>query len=209
MEARRLAVLDAYEFTPPRFPDDRGVFVAPFQEPAFLTAIGHPLSVAQTNHSVSRRGTIRGIHFSATPPGQGKYVYCPRGALFDIVIDLRTGSPTYGDWDTVRLDSEDFHAIYLAEGLGHGFMALEDDTAMAYLCTRGYDPEREHGITPLDPTLDLPWPSDIEPILSPKDRSAPTLKEAERAGLLPSYGDCVEHYSNLRAEHARVPTSGR
>ncbi|WP_431879902.1 dTDP-4-dehydrorhamnose 3,5-epimerase family protein [Amycolatopsis sacchari] len=198
MKVRELAVKDAYEFTPQRFPDQRGLFVAPFQEPALVEAVGHPLRLAQTNHSVSRRGTIRGVHFADTPPGQAKYVYCPSGALLDVIVDLRVGSPTFGRWDAVRLDSVDFRAVYLAEGLGHAFVALEDDTAMAYLCSTGYNPGGEHGITPLDPALELPWPGDIEPILSEKDTSAPTFAEAEAAGLLPSYEACVAHYATLR-----------
>ncbi|GHF46661.1 dTDP-4-dehydrorhamnose 3,5-epimerase [Amycolatopsis bartoniae] len=197
MKVRELAVKDAYEFTPQQFPDNRGLFVAPLQEPALVEAVGHPMHLAQTNHSVSRRGTIRGLHFADTPPGQAKYVYCPSGALLDVVVDLRVGSPTFGRWDAVRLDSVDFRAVYIAEGLGHGFVALEDNTAMSYLCSTGYNPGGEHGITPLDPALDLPWPEGIERILSEKDASAPTLAEAEAAGLLPSYAACVAHYASL------------
>lgn len=198
MQARELTVRDAFEFTPRTFPDNRGLFVAPFQEPAFLEAVGHPLRLAQTNHSISRRGTIRGIHFSDTPPGQAKYVYCPQGALLDVVVDLRVGSPTFGQWDAVRLDTVDFRAVYVAEGIGHGFVALEENTAMSYLCSEGYRPGAEHGITPLDEALRLPWPSDIEAILSEKDLSAPTLAEAPDQGILPNYEDCVTHYKSLR-----------
>jgi epimerase EvaD len=197
MQVRELAVRDAYEFTPRKFPDHRGLFVAPFQEPAVTKAIGHPLRLAQTNHSVSRRGTIRGVHFADTPPGQAKYVYCPQGALLDVIVDLRVGSPTFGRWDAVRLDSTDFRAVYLAEGLGHAFVALEDDTAMAYLCSTGYNPSGEHGITPLDPELGLPWPAGMPPILSEKDTEAPTLAEALATGLLPRYDDCLSHYAAL------------
>lgn len=199
MQVRELAVRDAYEFVPKTFPDQRGLFVAPFQEAALTEALGHPLRLAQTNHSVSRRGTIRGVHFADTPPGQAKYIYCPRGALLDVLVDLRTGSPTFGRWDAVRLDSTDFHAVYLAEGLGHAFVALEDDTAMAYLCSTGYNPAAEHGIDPLDPELGLPWPADPPPLLSEKDRAAPSLAEAAAAGILPRYADCVAHYEKLRA----------
>ncbi|MEU6642177.1 dTDP-4-dehydrorhamnose 3,5-epimerase [Saccharomonospora sp. NPDC046836] len=198
MDVRELAVRDAYEFTPRLFPDQRGLFSAPFQERAFLEAVGHRLTVAQTNHSVSRRGTIRGIHFADIPPGQAKYVYCPRGALLDVVVDLRVGSPTFGQWDAVRLDSRDFRAVYVPEGLGHGFIALEDDTAMAYLCSTGYNPAGEHGITPLDPDLSLPWPAELEFTLSEKDSTAPTLAEAQASGLLPNYADCVAYYRKLR-----------
>lgn len=198
MQVRELAVRDAYEFTPQQFPDHRGLFVAPFQEPALLETIGHPLRVAQTNHSMSKRGTIRGVHFADTPPGQAKYVYCPSGTLLDVIVDLRVGSPTFGRWDAVRLDSTDFRAVYVAEGLGHAFVALEDDTAMSYLCSTGYNPGGERGITPLDPELGLPWPADITPILSEKDTAAPTLAEAQATGLLPSYESCQAFYATLR-----------
>jgi dTDP-4-dehydrorhamnose 3,5-epimerase len=201
MQFRQLSVADAFEFTPRAFHDERGVFVAPFQEAAFQEAVGHPLRLGQSNHSVSRRGTIRGIHFANTPPGQGKYVYCPRGAFLDVVVDLRVGSPTFGEWDAVRIDATEFKAVYLAEGLGHGFVALEDDTALSYLCSEPYNPTGEHGISPLDPALDLPWPTDLEHILSEKDRTAPTLAEALESGLLPSYQDCVAYYDKLRSTY--------
>ncbi|WP_236789193.1 dTDP-4-dehydrorhamnose 3,5-epimerase family protein [Amycolatopsis sp. GM8] len=197
MKVRQLAISDAYEFTPRQFPDHRGLFVAPFQESTLVEAVGHPMRLAQTNHSVSKRGTIRGVHFADTPPGQAKYVYCPSGALLDVIVDLRVGSPTFGRWEAVRLDSVEFRAVYLAEGLGHAFVALADDTAMSYLCSTGYNPAGEHGITPLDPELGLPWPTDIEPILSEKDTQAPTLAEARAAGLLPSYEACRAHYATL------------
>ncbi|MBE8520060.1 dTDP-4-dehydrorhamnose 3,5-epimerase [Amycolatopsis sp. H6(2020)] len=199
MQFRRLSVPDAFEFSPRAFPDERGLFVAPFQEDVFRTAVGHPLRLGQANHSVSRRGTIRGIHFADTPPGQAKYIYCPRGSLLDVVVDIRVGSPTFGQWDSVVLDSREFRAMYLAEGLGHGFVALEDDTVMSYFCSEPYNPTGEHGITPLDPALDLPWPADIEQVLSDKDRTAPTLAEAEARGLLPMYADCVAYYDKLRS----------
>ncbi len=198
MHSRRLSVLDAYEFTPRAFSDHRGLFVSPFQGEVFAEAVGHRLNLAQTNHSVSRRGTIRGVHFADTPPGQAKYVYCARGALLDVVVDLRVGSPTFGEWDSVRLDSQAFNSVYVAEGLGHAFIALEDDTAMSYICSEPYNPTGEHGINPLDPDLDLPWPQDIEHVLSSKDTDAPGLKDAQKLGLLPQYDECVAYYEKLR-----------
>ena len=201
MQFGPLKVLDAYAYTPRAFPDERGLFVAPFQEEAVLATAGHPMRVTQTNHSVSKRGTIRGVHFADTPPGQAKYVYCPAGSLLDVIVDLRTGSPTYGQWDSVLLDAKEFRAVYVAEGLGHAFVALEDNTAMAYLCSEPYNPSGEHGISPLDPALDLPWPADLTPIVSEKDRNAPTLAEAEAQGILPSYEDCTAYYEKLRAAH--------
>ncbi|MGH3905543.1 MAG: dTDP-4-dehydrorhamnose 3,5-epimerase family protein [Pseudonocardiaceae bacterium] len=199
MQFRELAVPGAVEFVPKMFPDARGLFVAPYQEPAFVDATGHPLHVAQSNHSVSRRGVIRGVHFSDVPPGQAKYVYCPRGALLDIAIDVRVGSPTFGRWDAVQLDTETYRAVYLAEGIGHAFVALTDDTVMAYLCSTGYHPGAERTVNPLDPALALPWRTDLEPVLSDKDRGAPTLAEAAEAGLLPRWADCQARYARLRA----------
>jgi epimerase EvaD len=199
MQVRELDIAGSWEFTPPAFPDHRGMFAAPFQGEAFTAAVGYPLRLAQTNHSVSRRGTIRGVHFADVPPSQAKYVYCPSGALLDVVVDIRVGSPTFGRWEAVELNAEKFNAIYISEGLGHSFMALTDDTAMAYICSEPFNPSGEHGITPMDPALGLPWPSEVEPILSEKDLAAPTLAEAEAAGLLPSYADCMAYQDKLRA----------
>lgn len=198
MHVRELKVPDAYEFVPTKFPDNRGFFVAPLQGQVFAEALGHPLAVEQVNQSVSARGVIRGMHFADVPPGQAKYVYCSRGSLLDVVVDVRVGSPSFGTWDAVRLDATEPHALYVAEGLGHGFIALEDDTVMTYLCSTGYNPAGEHGFSPLDPALALPWPADVLPIMSEKDAKAPQLDEARRAGLLPDYTDCVAYYRKLR-----------
>lgn len=201
MQARQLEITGAFEFSPRSFPDHRGLFVAPYQEAAFVEATGHALRVAQTNHSVSARNVVRGVHFSDVPPGQAKYIYCAQGAMLDFVIDIRVGSPTFGRWEAVRLDSAEYRAVYLAEGLGHAFAALTDDTAVAYFCSTPYNPSAEHGINPLDPDLGLPWGDlDGEPILSDKDRDAPGLAEAAASGLLPDYQDCLAHYEKLRSE---------
>ncbi|HEX6353605.1 dTDP-4-dehydrorhamnose 3,5-epimerase family protein [Actinophytocola sp.] len=197
MEVRELAVPGVFEFSPRSFPDDRGVFVSPFQDAAFVKAVGHPLRLAQTNHSRSRRGSLRGLHFADVPPGQAKYIYCPVGALLDVVVDIRVGSPTFGVFDMVRLDPVDFRAVYVPEGVGHGFVALEDDTVISYHCSTPYNPPAEHGISPLDPALGLSWP-DLDLLLSPKDAEAPTLAEAEASGLLPRYEDCQARYRELR-----------
>ncbi len=198
MEVRELAVPGVFEFTPRVFPDDRGLFVCPFEEESFLKAVGHPLRLAQTNHSRSRRGVVRGMHFADVPPGQAKYVYCAQGALLDVVLDIRVGSPTFGVWDAARLDPVEFRAVYVPEGVAHGVMALEDDSVISYLCSTGYNPGREHGLDPLDPEVGLPWPSDIEIVMSDKDRTAPSLAAAAASGLLPGYADCQAHYQRLR-----------
>lgn len=198
MQFRELAIPGVVEFTPEVFPDMRGRFVAPFQEATFLEATGHRLPLAQSNYSVSRRGVIRGVHFSDVPPGQGKYVHCTRGALLDVAIDVRVGSPTFGRWDAVVLDDEAHRAVYLPEGVGHAFIALAEDTAMAYLCSTGYHPAAEHTVNPLDPDLQLPWPSDIEYVLSDRDRTAPTLTAVQAAALLPHWHICQTRYAELR-----------
>ncbi len=197
MKVRELAVSGAWEFTPVQHGDTRGVFLEWYRAEAVSEAVGHPMRLVQTNHSMSRRGTVRGIHYADVPPSQAKYVYCPRGAFLDVVVDIRVGSPTFGRWDATRLDDVDRRALYLAEGLGHAAFALTDDAAMIYLCSEGYNPGREHGLNPIDPALDLPWPAEIEPVLSPKDAAAPTLAEAAEQGLLPTYEDCLAYYKQL------------
>jgi dTDP-4-dehydrorhamnose 3,5-epimerase len=165
---------------------------------ALCAAVGHPLTLAQANVSVSSRGVVRGIHFAQVPPGQAKYVTCPRGRVLDIAIDLRLGSPTFGEHVTAVLDDVDRRALYLAEGLGHAFVALSDDATVNYFCSTPFDPGREHGISPFDAELALPWPNDVELILSDRDRAAPSLDEVRRAGLLPEMAECEAFYERLR-----------
>ena len=187
MHSKALSISGAWVFEPQSFADNRGLFVAPYQEEVFAETVGAPVRLAQSNHSVSQRGVIRGVHFADVPPGQAKYVYCPSGALLDVVIDIRVGSPTYGQHEAILLDSQSYRAVYLSEGLGHAFYALEDNTVANYLCSTPYAPDIERGLSPLDPALALPWPTDISPILSEKDAAAPTLAQAAAAGLLPRY----------------------
>ncbi|MGH3799278.1 MAG: dTDP-4-dehydrorhamnose 3,5-epimerase family protein [Pseudonocardiaceae bacterium] len=193
MQSRKLAVEGAFEFQPQIFVDERGIFVSPFQESAFTDALGHRLfPVAQTNHSRSRRGVVRGAHYSVTPPGVAKHVYCSRGKAIDIIIDVRTGSPTFGRWDTVLLDQEDFRAIYFPIGVAHAFIALEDNTVMSYLLSGEYVKENELALSVFDPELGLPIPDDIVPILSERDRAAPTLAQVQVEGTLPDYAECLK-----------------
>jgi len=189
MRTRELAVAGAFEFTPRSFADQRGLFVSPMQEEPFVAAVGAPFPVAQTNHSVSARGVLRGVHFTATPPGQAKYVYCAAGRARDVIVDLRLGSPTFGRWDSVELDDRDFRAVYLPVGVGHAFLALEDATVMSYMVSTPYRAELELSIDALDPELALPWPDDIELVRVERDLHAPRL--ADSAGVLPRYPDCV------------------
>jgi dTDP-4-dehydrorhamnose 3,5-epimerase len=177
--------------------DPRGLFGEFYRHDKLTEAVGHPLRLAQGNLSVSARGVVRGIHFADVPPSQAKYVQCVRGAVLDVIVDLRVGSPTFGRWEGVRLDDVDRHAVYLAEGLGHGFCALTDDATLAYLCSETYAPAREHAVHPLDPDLGIEWPAEV-PQLSARDAAAPSLAEAIDTGLLPNYRDCVDFYASLR-----------
>lgn len=198
MQARALRIDGAWEFTPITHADARGSFLEWYKADVVADTVGHRLSLAQANHSVSARGVIRGVHFAAVPPSQAKYVYCPSGAVLDVIVDIRVGSPTFGEWDAVRLDDVHRRAVYVAEGLGHAFCALQEGSVVTYLCSTGYSPGREFGIDPLDPDLDLPWPDEFAAVVSDKDRAAPTLAAAEQQGLLPGYDDCQAYYASLR-----------
>ncbi|AGP51714.1 dTDP-4-dehydrorhamnose 3,5-epimerase family protein [Streptomyces rapamycinicus] len=190
MKVRELAVSGAYEFVPDVHRDQRGAFVAHYTETAFSEAVGYPLRLGQVHHSFSRRGVVRGVHYEDVPPGQAKVVTCPAGELLDVVVDLRVGSPTFGRWDSTRLNPDSCRAVYLEEGLGHAFIALRDNTVAAYVTSVEYDPAAEHEIDAFDPALGLPWPGGMDYLVSPRDRDAPTLAEAQRAGVLPSYEAC-------------------
>ncbi|MDQ6934529.1 MAG: dTDP-4-dehydrorhamnose 3,5-epimerase [Actinomycetota bacterium] len=203
MNVRELLVPGALEVTPVQHGDDRGVFLEWFREDAFGRATGHRFTLAQANCSVSTAGTLRGIHFAELPPSQAKLVTCVHGSGLDVVVDLRLGSPTFGQWDTVLIDDADRRAVYLPEGLGHAFMALADDTVVTYLCSALYTPGREHGIHPLDAEIGIAWPSQgrdgspLAPLLSPKDESAPTLSEVRQSGLLATYDEATAFARSL------------
>lgn len=178
-------------------PDARGSFFESLRVAEISAAAGHRFSIAQVNYSVSAKGTLRGLHGVALEPGQSKFVSCVRGVLQDIVVDLRVGSPTFGEHTSAVLDAESGRGVYVAEGLFHGFVALADDTCISYLCSTPYVPGTQIDVDPLDAGLGLPWELDTEPTLSAKDAAAPSVAEAERAGLLPRYADCLDLYQEL------------
>ena len=197
MQATPYSISGVWRFDPVLRPDDRGVFLESFKESVFVETVGHSFDLAQMNISVSRAGTVRGVHFADVPPGQAKYVQCFSGKILDIVVDIRVGSPTFGQYEAIELDADSRSGLYISVGLGHAFCALSDSATVGYLCSEGYSPEREHGIYPLDPDLALPWPQGEHSVLSPKDAAAPPLAEAIASGLLPQYRDCVEFISGL------------
>ncbi len=196
----------AFALTPQQHADDRGVFLEWFRTDRFVEATGHRFTLAQANCSVSSAGTIRGIHFAQLPPSQAKYVTCMSGAILDVVVDIRVGSPTFGQWDAVVLDDRERKALYLAEGLGHAFMALADGSVVSYLCSAPYSPGREHGVQPLDPAIGIAWPTEgrdgtpLTPSLSPKDQQAPLLADLVDGGLLPTYAETQAYLQGLRVD---------
>ena len=198
MQIRELSIPDSFEITPIQRSDDRGVFLEWYRFDLLAEAVGHPLDLRQANSSVSKKGVVRGIHFADIPQGQAKYVTAMHGAVLDFVIDLRVGSPTFGHWDTVRLDTVDRKAIYIAEGLGHAFVAITPDATVSYLVSDTYNATKEHGINPLDETIKLDFSLPIEDLLlSPKDTDSPSLRDAAGSALLPKWADCRAYYSTL------------
>ena len=192
MDTRALSIKGAWEFHPVLRPDERGVFLESFKADVFESAVGRPFDLRQMNISVSRRGTVRGIHYADVPPGQAKYVQCFEGKILDIVVDIRVGSPTFGQWDAAELDAESRTGLFITEGLGHAFCALTESVTVGYLCSTPYSPTREHGVHPLDPALHLPWPDMSEVVLSDKDKAAPLLADAADMGMLPTMERCQE-----------------
>jgi dTDP-4-dehydrorhamnose 3,5-epimerase len=197
VEARELAVPGAWEITPKQHTDDRGVFFEWFTDAGFRAFAGHRLDLRQANCSISAAGVLRGLHFAQLPPSQAKYVTCVRGAVFDVAVDIRVGSPTFGQWDSVLLDDRDRRSIYLSEGLAHGFLALQDNSTVMYMCSAGYAPDREHTIRATDPALGIDWPGTGN-VLSDRDAAAPTLEEVKAAGLLPTWDDTRAFVEELR-----------
>jgi dTDP-4-dehydrorhamnose 3,5-epimerase len=198
VQIRELSIPDAYEITPKQLADDRGLFLEWYRFDRLEETVGHSLNLRQGNTSVSTRGSVRGIHFADIPPSQAKYVTAPYGAVLDFVVDIRVGSPTFGQWDTVLLDDKDRRAIYVAEGLGHCFVALTDNATVSYLVSDVYNPTAEHGINPLDEEIALTFPAEAgELLLSPKDTDAPGLAEAAAAGLLPTWDAARAFYATL------------
>ncbi|WP_336923640.1 dTDP-4-dehydrorhamnose 3,5-epimerase family protein [Aquipuribacter sp. SD81] len=193
MDVEQSGIAGHWVFTPRRFADDRGHFLELFTQTSLQEATGRDLHLAQTNLSVSHRGVLRGVHYADVPPGQAKYVTCVAGAVLDVVVDLRVGSPTFGRHEAVLLDAVTQRAVFVAEGLGHAFLSLQDGSTVVYACSTGYSPGAEHGVHPLDADLAIDWPTTDEageplrPLLSPKDEAAPSLSAALAAGALPVF----------------------
>jgi dTDP-4-dehydrorhamnose 3,5-epimerase len=202
MEVRELDIAGAWEITPAVHGDSRGLFFEWLTDRGFTAFAGHRLDVRQANCSVSSAGVLRGLHFAQLPPSQAKYVTCVHGSVFDVVVDIRVGSPTFGRWDSVLLDDKDRRTIYISEGLGHGFLALQGNSAVMYLCSAEYNPQREHTICATDPALAIDWPlvGGAAPCLSDRDAAAPGLDEVRASGLLPTWEETQRFIGGMRSK---------
>jgi dTDP-4-dehydrorhamnose 3,5-epimerase len=200
MKVRELDIAGAWEITPQLHPDARGLFFEWVTDSGFTAFAGHRLNVRQANCSVSAAGVLRGLHFAQLPPSQAKYVTCVHGSVFDVVVDIRVGSPTFGRWDAVVLDDRERRSVYISEGLAHGFLALQNDSTVLYMCSAEYNPGREHTVRATDPALAIDWPlvDGQAPNLSERDAVAPTLAEVEASGLLPSWAQTQAFLDGLR-----------
>lgn len=155
--------------------DHRGFFIESYREDAWAEA-GVPTVWVQDNHSRSRKGIVRGMHFSIGE-GQAKLVRCARGQILDVVVDLRRQSPTYGQWEGFVLDDETLRQVFIPVGFAHGFCVLSDVADVVYKCSTYYDPAFERGFRFDDPDVGIAWPQDLELDVSERDRTAPLLRE--------------------------------
>ncbi|WP_017537051.1 dTDP-4-dehydrorhamnose 3,5-epimerase family protein [Nocardiopsis halophila] len=191
MRASKTSIVGVLDFDVDVHTDRRGLFSSPFQGEAFRAALGRPLfPVAQISHNRSARGVLRGLHFTAVPPGGAKFFYAVHGRVRDFLVDLRTGSPTFGRWSEVLLGPDQARGRYIPPGIGHAFYAEEEDSVMVYVLSREYRAANELALSPRDPDLGLPFPDEV--LLSERDAAAPGLAEARDRGLLPEYRDCLE-----------------
>lgn len=160
---------------PKSFPDERGEFAELYKHSDFAKA-GIDVNFVQANYSISKKGVLRGLHYQESPAGQGKLVQVLTGSAFDVAVDIRQDSPTFGRWVSVTLSADRKNMIYIPEGFAHGFCALEDDTKLMYNCSSEYSPEHERGIIWNDSTIGITWPIE-NPIIAERDAKFPTLEK--------------------------------
>lgn len=191
MTFSQLNVSGTWAFEPARFIDERGFFQENFKKSLIESELGIQFEVKQVNQSLSNAGVVRGIHWADFPPGQAKYVTVQRGSIWDVVVDLRVGSPTLGLWDAIELSAENGKALLIGSGIGHGFLSLEDSTVVNYLCSEEFNKDHEHGLNPFDADLAIDFQVTANRfgipnlLLSPKDSTANSFKHYRDLGLLP------------------------
>ncbi len=174
---QRLAISDVVLVTTRAFADARGFFMEAFKGSEF-SALGLPDHFVQDNHSYSRQGVLRGLHYQLEPAAQGKFVMAARGEVFDVAVDLRRGSPTYGKWVGATLSDVNHAMLWVPQGFAHGFYVMSEEAYVVYKVTHEYAPDLDRGIRWNDPDIGVSWPG-TAPVLSEKDARAPLLREAE------------------------------
>jgi dTDP-4-dehydrorhamnose 3,5-epimerase len=180
MKVTRTAIEGLLILEPKVFGDERGFFLEGFNQKAFDAAVGAPVRFVQDNHSRSSRGVLRGLHYQLPPHAQGKLVRVTQGSVFDVAVDLRRGSPSFGRWVGVELSGSNHKQLWLPPGMAHGFLVTSDSADFLYKTTAYYAPEAERAVRWDDPAIGIEWPAlDREPLLSAKDAEAPALAGAE------------------------------
>jgi dTDP-4-dehydrorhamnose 3,5-epimerase len=186
MEKVELDIKGAYVFVSQVHQDERGSFREWFSAESVRNLTGRDFLTAQANLSISSKGTLRGIHYSLASQGQAKWITCASGAIKDVIVDIRPGSSTFGKWIEVELRSGSGKAVFIGEGLGHAFLALEDNTTVVYLLSSPFSPTDEFEINPLDRDIQIDWDMGEDKLkISEKDRAAPSLAERFSEGNLP------------------------
>lgn len=197
MKAIPTFIEGCFEIESVLYSDERGSFAERFRSDRLFEQTGHVFDVKQLNVSISKKNVFRGIHFAGIPAGQAKYVSVMSGSIIDYVVDLRIGSSTFGNWQTFELTSSNNKSLFIAEGLGHGFLSLADQTQVAYLVSEVYSPTNEFELNPLDETLGLTFPVNKGTLnFSEKDRTAPRLEALMKSGVLPTFQQAIDQYAN-------------
>ena len=197
MRGLELGIKGCWEIELDHYNDSRGVFFESFKLNSLENIINRKFEVKQSNTSISKMGSIRGIHFAQLPPSQAKYIQCNNGSILDFIIDVRVGSPTFKQHVSVKLDGNSQKAIFIEEGLAHAFISLEDDTRVTYLVNQYFNPTNEKSINPFDEEIAINWGNSTY-ILSEKDRSAHSLDEMKNSNQLPVYEDCCKFIENIK-----------
>lgn len=185
MNVIKTNIPDVLIFEPKVFGDERGFFYESFNQKNFEEAVGHPVNFVQDNHSKSSKGVLRGLHYQLPPYAQGKLVRCVIGEVFDVAVDIRKESPTFGQWVGVNLSVDNKRQLWIPEGFAHGFMTLSDTAEFLYKTTTYYMPAMEAGINWNDPDLNIEWPAHGELLVSDKDKT------------LQSFSDIVSNFKYL------------
>jgi dTDP-4-dehydrorhamnose 3,5-epimerase len=186
MKLTPLGIDGAWLAESPVWSDGRGFFREWFKSEDVKAATGREFGIEQANISLSSAGTLRGIHYSIAPRGQAKWITCVSGSIQDVIVDIRPDSKTFGQWIEVELKGDSGKAVFISEGLGHAFLAIEENTVVAYLVSTPYSPTDEFEINPVDEKIGINWGMDLKLLkISDKDKIAPTLAERFSEGRLP------------------------